>query len=91
MYAIAILWDSSQIRKSIAEGNANYSKLNSTLGFSKHIVLPETLTWRKKGHGHDILNFEIWTKSVWRGGGRGAKASPVPLLREACKVAIGNT
>ena len=68
MYAIAILWDSSQIRKSIAEGNANYSKLNSTLGFSKHIVLPETLTWRKKGHGHDILNFEIWTKSVWRGG-----------------------
>ena len=49
MYAIAILRDSSQYRKSIAQGNSNYiQKLNSTLGFSKHILLPETLTWSKK-------------------------------------------
>ena len=51
MYAIGILRDSPQYRKSKA--TQSIQKLNSTLGFSKHILLPETLTWSKKSSGHD--------------------------------------
>ena len=58
MYPITILRDSPQYRKLIAQGNANYSKANSTLGFSIHILLRETLTWSKKSSGHDSLNFK---------------------------------
>ena len=38
MYAIGILRDGPQ----------SIQKLNSTLGFSKHILLPETQIWSKK-------------------------------------------
>ena len=53
-----------------------YNILNSTLGFSKRILLPKTLTWSKKSSGHDSLilkafsYFFYWAKKcVCEGGG----------------------
>ena len=93
MYAITIQRDGSRYRKSIPKAMQTTVKLNSTLGFSKHTLPPETLTWSKKSRGYDSLNFKSCAKKAASagGGGGGAKAPPIPPLHGACKVAIGHT
>ena len=94
MYAITIQRDGSRYRKSIPKAMQTTVKLNSTLGFSKHTLPPETLTWSKKSRGYDSLNFKSCAKkaaSAGGGGGGVAKAPQAPPLCGACNVAIGNT
>ena len=43
---------------SIPKATQTIQILNLILSISKHILLPETLTWSTKGRRHDILNFK---------------------------------
>ena len=81
MYAITIQRDGSRYRKSIPKAMQTTVKLNSTLGFSKHTLPPETLTWSKKSRGYDSLNFKSCAKKAASagGGGGGWLKLPKPL------------